>query len=417
MSEKPRLAKHVQEVEEEIYLVESIMPTKSPPPPAPPFSPGGGGDSQPWRPYNKQRINEYSQLIKNIKAKYQDPQLADLFEAAYVQLDIYLGKYLDLIGQEKATQFSKENPGIILDIGESAKLCRYPLARKYIITIPREDIEAKPPIWTSMAHELGHFVYWNSEFDTSKDQITAGGKNHALFSSEIAKTQGINRDELENISEITETQAISRDEPEDITHPGKKMLSITKERVLAVMLLGWSEEIFADAFGSTIAGKDFAEQAKAAYLNDLTNQRKKRFLMDRDHPYPFLRPFISATALENKSGKNTLWRSLKIKIAANANLEENFKNSLQPGTVTNISDEDLTVSIKVGEKDIKLTIDEIKQALKKLIPILAGKISTSKPLKRGINIWDFIEEFDDPQPTLIYRVIEGIGYWINLLWS
>jgi hypothetical protein len=414
MQKDSLLDKHMQEIEAEISLAQSINPIESPAPPpsipAPGSSQGGSYDPQTEMQINKnrqQRYDEYLQIIENIKNKYQDHQIVHLFETAYAQFSIYLDAYLQLIEFENPAQF-KEDVGIFIDFGEKAKICRYPLARKYIITIPQEDAVANPPIWTSMAHELGHFVYWNSGFYNRELAETADGGEHILFSEKIVDLAG-----LKSLEELK----CAIDSENNLLPP------ITKQQVLAAMLIGWSEEIFADTFGAIVGGIVFAEQAKSALLNDLADLNKKRFETDRDHPYSLLRPFISATALEKyRNEKNSLWRSLKSKIAANSILKENLRSSLNnmsdpPGGITDISDENLKIEIKAGEQSIVLSLDEIKTALSELIQIFVEKIPKSRPLPRGTNAWDFIEKFDNPQPNLVYRVIEGIGYWIKAVWS
>lgn len=409
MQKDSLLEKHFQEVETEIGLTQNVVISENPvtPVPAPSMpSTGSSYDPQTWNQIiekRQQRYVEYTQIIGDIKEKYQDPHTADLFESAYAQFDTYLGTYSQLIGLD--LEQLKKDIGIFLDFGPKAKICRYPLARKYIITVPQEDADAQPPIWTSMAHELGHFVYWNSEFDNGGIKETAGKIDYILFSNEIVNMLGLTLNDLNCVINP------------DNSSP------ITKEQVLAAMLVGWSEEIFADTFGAMIGGMAFAEQAKASFLKDLLNSGNRRFETDRDHPYSLLRPFISATALgKYKKGKNNLWNALKTKIATNAALKKSFQDSLNnmsepPGMVTDISDENLEVEIKFSGNSFVFSVVEMKQALSGLIQILVEKIPQSKPLPRDTNVWDFIEKFDDPQPPpLIYQVIEGIGYWVRSVW-
>jgi hypothetical protein len=341
-------------------------------------------------------LGNYLNLLQQIERQYQAENYIGLIDAAYEQLDVYLDKYLDLLIPKNAARFNRADPKIILHMGDRAGLRRYPLTEIYLIAIQEEDIRANPPIWTSLAHELGHFVYWNSEFDVSSTSKTAEQYN-TLFLDEIWESLGVDSADIK----------LPSSDDENIS-PG------SPAQVVAESMGAWSEEIFADTLGVYLAGKEFFTESKNLYLKGVGSETGGRFLQDGDHPFPFLRPYIAAKALENKTGTpNNLWRSFKDEIRKN--YQEKFLGDLEglpDGTVT---DDDIVLPVEVdGTTKFEIDLDSFKSAIMTTIGILAAKIRSSKPAGRARNIFELIEEFGGPGGQgLLGKTKEGLAYWIK----
>lgn len=328
-------------------------------------------------------LKQYCETLKIIEAQYQSAEFYNLIDSAYQQLDTYLNRYLELLSPDNAALFNREDPHIILYLGKRAALYRYPSAKNYLISIREEDVLNESPVWTSLAHELGHFVYWNSEFCVSGQLKQASVSKNFLFIDEIQDTFGVTATEMELISSENGN-----------TYP------VSQAHVITAFISAWSEEIFADTFGVYLAGEDFAAQSSGIYLKDLESKNPKRYIQDWDHPFAFLRPYIAAKALEEKMGvSNNLWRSLKDTIRKNEKYREEFLVEIGGSPDDTIADEDIALLMEVSsETTFEIGLESLKPAIIKAIALFAEKIKSSKPAGRENHIFEFIEEFGDGDP-------------------
>jgi len=137
------------------------------------------------------------------------------------------------------------------------------------ISIPLTDYD-QPENWQSLAHELSHHVFWN-------------GFSAAHISSAHQKLR-------ENIS----TELVS---------PSASPTNIGRSRYLRQLAErielweNWLEEIFADVYGTLLAGLSYAISTQDI-MAERVNKVDDFLIADHDHPCIYLRPLISLYTLD-----------------------------------------------------------------------------------------------------------------------
>jgi hypothetical protein len=178
----------------------------------------------------------------------------------------------------------KKDVEIALYFDKVGKYKRYPFGDIFLIGIPLLD--AYHHDWMAMPHELGHHVFWNSKVSrllptpstSQSDPSAALFEWSSLFDQEIDK----------NLPAISEENNRER-------------------RTLRATLEAWSEEIFADILGVRIAGEEFADSGREKLKRNI-EKADQLFVGDRDHPIPYLLPYIRDTALDRENDYASLWK-------------------------------------------------------------------------------------------------------------
>lgn len=151
----------------------------------------------------------------------------------------------------------------ILYFEKVGKAKRFPFTPVYAIGIPMFD--AYQDDWSAIPHELGHHIYWNSEFTINGEKKIPlfGDKN--IFSDMIERA-------VDSVN-----------------------LPPTKKTLLKKKLKAWEEEIFAEAAGTllgTMAGSVDYTEAIWDKLRKQTRVVEDLFIDDGNHPLPLFLPYI-----------------------------------------------------------------------------------------------------------------------------
>jgi hypothetical protein len=127
-----------------------------------------------------------------------------------------------------------------------------------VISIPLTDYD-QPENWQSLAHEFSHHIFWNG---FNPDQLSA---------DQISSTH-------QKLSENISTR-----------------LQASKPRV--ALWKNWLEEVFADVYGTLLAGSSYAISAQDR-MAEQVNSVDDFLIADHHHPCVYLRPFISIYTLD-----------------------------------------------------------------------------------------------------------------------
>ena len=129
-----------------------------------------------------------------------------------------------------------------------------------LISIPLTDSD-QPNNWQSLAHEFSHHIFWNGLGD---QEI---GEAHQKLRTSVTK--------------------LFYSDPAKATR---------QQTVRAELWVNWLEEIFADVYGTLLAGYPYAASAQERMAEQVN--RVDDFLeADEEHPCVFLRPLISLYTL------------------------------------------------------------------------------------------------------------------------
>jgi hypothetical protein len=139
-----------------------------------------------------------------------------------------------------------------------------------VISVPLTDYD-DPNNWQAMAHELGHYIYWN-----------------ALETSAFEKLQ----DAL--------PQAVAQ-----------KLAALGRSEQRVSLWTNWLEETFADVCATLLLGPDYALSAQELAV-DQTDQVPDLAQNDQSHPCPYVRPLIALEVLREiaKQASGTLGQAL-----------------------------------------------------------------------------------------------------------
>ena len=138
------------------------------------------------------------------------------------------------------------------------------------IGVPLSGYDA-PEDWLSIAHEVGHYIYWNYNYDDVLHGYREVQKNLGQAVTKalvIRHTRDLDTFDLNAFAQYTETVKVC---------------------------LNWLEEIFADAYGTLVAGPAFALSIQKVLLDKVSLDDLLQD--DGEHPIPYLRPFIRTQVL------------------------------------------------------------------------------------------------------------------------
>ena len=296
-----------------------------------------------------EKINELWNPLYKIAEDYKNPATRQKIEIAKQTLDQFISDHPGFFGSD---------PDILLRIENAGVTRRYPYTGTFFISLPDVNIldpaDSSQSVWqSSLAHELGHYVYWNSTFNTADGSKFSEEDQEPLFTKDIEQ----------KLQEL------------DFTNFGKQKTQTAKD-ALSVTLASWSEEVFADLIGVKLLGEKFVTSSYDKAFDRIVSDKEGSYLEDMDHPLPYLRPFIAAEALkiEENNPYRKLWESFKSKLSATLKNFNEAKLALTVGVIT--PDEPQKNPLVQVSIDIPL----LQNALRLAIQCLSDGINTAKPL-------------------------------------
>jgi len=148
-------------------------------------------------------------------------------------------------------------------------ITRFPFRPPPLIAIPLADWN-HPPAWLPLAHELGHYVFWNST------ELSTFGRTQKKLVDAVKQ----------------QCQQFFADHPD---------LSAA-EKTTTRRWLGWLEETFADIFGTLVGGPAYAASAQERQVRHTLARADDLLLDDGEHPMPAIRPLIAIETLRHMPG-------------------------------------------------------------------------------------------------------------------
>lgn len=192
-------------------------------------------------------------------------------------IDIYEEKLIEL--NEKAESLMRQAPEIfsekakrrpIIYLDKFIHITRYAYPTSPLIGIPidRNSEESR----LSLAHELGHHVFWDSE--NIEEYTNKIKRIHKIIFTEFG------------------FKSIDDADYESAVHDVKNKLEMFE------VLKGWSEEILADIFATLLTGAEYAKSCQDILVRDSISNTDDYTRDDGKHPIPSLRPLIAWKVLE-----------------------------------------------------------------------------------------------------------------------
>jgi hypothetical protein len=179
----------------------------------------------------------------------------------------------------------KDVPGVVSYLGK-ANLIRHNIYSAIsVVSIPRDQYDGED--WMAAPHELGHQVFWN---------LTT-----------LEKLPEKHRELGETVQDIGKKTAATNG------------LSSEQGQSLAMLLDSWLEELFADVYGTFVAGEDFPKSI-INILKQQIGQADELRSNDGEHPIPLLRPLARIKVLElngeDASASRSAWETFLNDIGA-----------------------------------------------------------------------------------------------------
>jgi hypothetical protein len=120
--------------------------------------------------------------------------------------------------------------------------------------------------WLAIPHELGHYVFWH-----------------------LAEPENLNRQQQAVKDEVQRAvqQALGNQQLDDLL-----------AQSLEPILVGWTEELFADVMGTYLGGEPFLDSLKLLIRHNIGNSDELR-ISDVSHPHHCLRPMVRLHVLKH----------------------------------------------------------------------------------------------------------------------
>lgn len=178
--------------------------------------------------------------------------------------------------------------------GTRYEITRYPYTPFPLLCFRHEAYGNRRLRLNGLAHELGHFIYWN---------IVPAERSAALISA---------HQELDNaIAETLQNGHWSTPEPVP-TNVAERLIFDWQN---------WKSEMFADVVGALLIGPKYVETSIRLYVEEQHNERTGIYAEDRVHPLPILRPLI---ALETVSLLSNVFKNQHAEIDRLRNYWEGY---------------------------------------------------------------------------------------------
>lgn len=149
--------------------------------------------------------------------------------------------------------------------GSRYDITRYPFTPVPLLSFRFEALGEPKLRRNGLAHELGHFIYWNADPAVDPEKLIEA---HRGFDDEIEK-------------ELRASKNLSR-------HSGD----------LSLDWQNWKTEVFADIVGALLIGPSYIETSMLLYVDEQPVDEGAIYAEDTTHPLPILRPLISLVTLE-----------------------------------------------------------------------------------------------------------------------
>lgn len=292
------------------------------------------------------RIAEFWSALRDIVYQYKDQPYKTKVEEGM--------RFLKDLCKNNPELFPdpQTDPDVLIFIKkkETSIARKYPFTNTFFIGISDSSIhvENSPEVqddWRPLAHELGHYLYWNSCFDTLEgNNIRARIDRDPVFAMDIEYT----------LNSFSAT---------DLSGESAKL-------VVSDLMTSWSEEIFADLVGTRLLGREYVDSSKDLFQENLDELGGNRFVLDIDHPIPYLRPFVCAEGLKLVEGKrNLIWSYFKNRFDS---AFEDTQKLFVGWSPTDSNDSQFN--------EFQLDVPTMQNAIKQIIPIIYQKLETKEPI-------------------------------------
>jgi len=260
------------------------------------------------------------------------------------------GNHQALEMTKKAQELGIETRKIQLYLEKQSVARRYPFTDVFFIGIPyRDATEGK---WSSLAHEIGHQIYWNSSFKISN-----------ILRYPLVGRESIFEGKLKTL--INRSGVASKDKDP-----------------LSTLITDWFEEIFADVIGTRLLGQAYFNsslqlaKSQSREISDLT-------LNDGAHPSPIVRPFVSAVVLEPGTKLEILQPDFMHLMGSARKLQKNKIHLVKQ----NPKDKDVSLDLETVAEGIKVAVEVVQDLIDE------KRIQTFSSRKNGFsNFQNFKEQ-------------------------
>ncbi len=158
--------------------------------------------------------------------------------------------------------------------GHRYEITRYPYTAFPLLSFRFEALGDEELMQGGLAHELGHFIYWNAAPVEASDALR---RAHNEMDDRIVK----------QVKSLLSKQA------KGSPAPAEKDI-----RRLPFNWRNWKEEVFGDVVGTLLVGPQYIKTSMRLYIDELRSSFHALEVDDETHPLPFLRPLIGLTVLE-----------------------------------------------------------------------------------------------------------------------
>jgi hypothetical protein len=229
---------------------------------------------------------------------------------------------------KKAGELGIETRGIQLYLEKQAVARRYPFANVLFIGIPyRDAIEQK---WSSLAHEIGHQIYWNSNFKV---------KDSNILRYPLVGKESIFKGKLKAVI-------------------GKSGVATKDKEPLSTLMTDWFEEIFADVIGTRLLGQIYLDSSKNLSRSQ-SKDKSNLTVNDGDHPSPIIRPLVSAIVLEPGAKLENLQSDFNTIMGSSRNLQKLQIHLIKQ----NPTDKDESLDLETVEEGIRVAVGLVQELI------------------------------------------------------
>jgi hypothetical protein len=270
-------------------------------------------------------------------------------------------------------------------------ISRFVFTSHPLVSIPFRYIN-HPARWTALAHELGHFIYWNSCGITKYNAVQQNLRNRVIqVLSAFPLPASFNAAQIEEV-----------------------------QFFLVNIWLNWLEETFADICGTLFAGVNYLESTMQRSIEETGLEAPRLLYSDGEHPAHYLRPLIAMETLSWVATKTSTSISSAINEQVSASYNRwtaEFKIVVDASEVDWASVlEDAFDSPEVVSEVIKEVLRELVRSVKQVVTtILEGyddKPSWVKPAQSYSG--NETASYTDTQPANLGELIE-YSIWFEQL--
>ena len=208
---------------------------------------------------------------------------------------------------------------------------RFAFSRIPLIGAPFSALNS-PEDWLAIPHEAGHYIFWNGT-----STFTSFNQFYLALQDRF----------VEAISNSLQNRITGR-----VFHHKGEVYQVW---------LNWLNEIFADVFGTLVAGPAFAWSMQSNLRAGLSVRDLLHYHGEPDHPDPFIRPYFHINTLREMAKEKEIDLEFANQLNATANLLEKSWKDSWPGNIT----------IKLPTPD---SIGSMEDVLKNEVPAVVSVI-------------------------------------------